>query len=117
MYALQDPKHLRPGVSRLTAALESLNATGQDGHIIARSDSKSYPRRSSMLEASITASSASLSAQQTVHAHAHATDVNRLVTHAKRLSKPTADMVRLRWRTHGIPTLKLLSLQSACAQI
>ena len=70
-----------------------------------------------MLEASISASSASLSAQQAAHSHAHATDVNRLVMHAKRLSKPTADMVRLRWRTHGITTLKLLSHQSACARV
>ena len=69
-----------------------------------------------MLEASISASSASLSAQQAGHAHAHAADVNRLVTHAKRLSKPTADMVRLCWCTHCIATLKLLSSQSACAQ-
>lgn len=93
---MQDPKHLRPGVSRLTAALDSLNATGQDGHIIARSDSKSYPRRTSQLDASISASSASLSAQQAAHAQNHASDVNRLVTHAKRLSKPAADMVSAR---------------------
>ena len=35
----QDPKFLRPGASRLTAALEGLNASGQDGHLVARSDS------------------------------------------------------------------------------
>ena len=97
---LQDPKHLRPGVSRLTAALDSLNATGQDGHIIARADSKSYPRRTSQLEASISASSASLSAQQAAYAQHHASDVNRLVTHAKRLSKPAADMVSVQAAQH-----------------
>ena len=80
-------------MSRLTAALESLNASGQDGHIIARSDSKSYPRRGGQLNASISASSASVSAQQQGHAHIHASDLNRLVTHAKRLSKPAGDMV------------------------
>lgn len=80
-------------MSRLTASLDSLNASGQDGHIIARADSKTYPRRPSQLDASISTSSASLSAQQSVHAHDHASDVNRLVTHAKRLSKPAADMV------------------------
>ena len=93
---LQDPKHLRPGVSRLTAALDSLNATGQDGHIIARSDSKSYPKRTSQLDASISASSASLSSHHSAHAQNHASDVNRLVTHAKRLSKPATDMVSAR---------------------
>lgn len=92
---MQDSKHLRPGVSRLTAALDSLNATGQDGHIIARSDSKSYPRRTSQLDASISASSASVSSQQAAHAQNHASDVNRLVTHAKRLSKPATDMVSI----------------------
>lgn len=100
-------------MSRLTVALESLNASGQDGHIIARSDSKSYPRRGGQLDASISASSASLSAQQQAHPHHHASDLNRLVTHAKRLSKPAADMVGLNATHHGT-TLVTNTVETAC---
>jgi hypothetical protein len=80
----QDPKYLRPGASRLTAALEGLNASGQDGHIIARSDSSPSARRAGSIGV----------ANEVAPPPQHAADVARLVAHAKRLNKPTAEMVR-----------------------
>ena len=69
---------MRPGASRLTAALEGLNASGQDGHIIARAESGPSARRAAHLDSA---------------PPPHAADVARLVAHAKRLNKPTAEMV------------------------
>lgn len=76
----QDPKFLRPGASRLTAALEGLNASGQDGHIIARAESGPSARRAALSD--------------NAPPPQHAADVARLVAHAKRLNRPTAEMVR-----------------------
>ncbi|KAK9909837.1 hypothetical protein WJX75_008190 [Coccomyxa subellipsoidea] len=92
-----DPKFLRPGASRLTAALEGLNASGQDGHIIARADSGPAARRA--------AGSADGGPPPQ-----HAADIARLVAHAKRLNKPTAEMASVSGRlAAGVRSIHLSS--------
>lgn len=98
---VQDPKFLRPGASRLTAALEGLNASGQDGHIIARADSGPAARRAAG------SADGGLPPQ-------HAADIARLVAHAKRLNKPTAEMVRTSPYMAPIPYLTVSTAILTC---
>ncbi|BDA42626.1 probable phosphoinositide 3-kinase regulatory subunit 4 [Coccomyxa sp. Obi] len=91
-----DPKFLRPGASRLTAALEGLNASGQDGHIIARAESGPSARRATQLD--------------NAPPPQHAADVARLVAHAKRLNKPIAEMASVSGRlAAGVRSIHLSS--------